>query len=79
MPGDRALKRQGPPIVEKACPGPQAHECSVRNSARPATPLQRSASAELTVACACGTVFERWVTPEEADRDLVVMALRNWK
>jgi len=31
----------------------------------------------LTVACACGVVFERWVTPEEADRDLVVMALRN--
>ncbi len=31
----------------------------------------------LTVACPCGVVFERWVTPEEADRDLVVMALRN--
>ena len=27
--------------------------------------------------CPCGVVFERWVTPEEADRDLVVMALRN--
>jgi hypothetical protein len=22
-------------------------------------------------------VFERWVTPEEADRDLIKMALRN--
>ncbi len=31
----------------------------------------------LTVACPCGVVFERWVTPEEADRDLVAMALRN--
>ena len=25
----------------------------------------------LTVACVCGVVFERWVTPEEADADLV--------
>jgi hypothetical protein len=24
----------------------------------------------LTVACSCGVVFERWVTSEEADRDL---------
>jgi len=24
----------------------------------------------LTVAFACGVVFERWVTPEEADADL---------
>jgi hypothetical protein len=31
----------------------------------------------LTVACPCGIVFEQWVTPEDADRDLVVMALRN--
>ncbi len=31
----------------------------------------------LTVGCPCGVVFGRWVTPEEADRDLVVRALRN--
>ena len=24
----------------------------------------------LTVTCPCGVVFERWVTPEEADADL---------
>jgi hypothetical protein len=31
----------------------------------------------LTVACACGVVFERWVTPEEADADLVRWAALN--
>jgi hypothetical protein len=31
----------------------------------------------LTVACSCGVVFERWVTPEDADRDLLVMARQN--
>ena len=31
----------------------------------------------LTVACPCGVVFGRWMTPEDADRDLLVMALRN--
>jgi hypothetical protein len=31
----------------------------------------------LQVACPCRVTFERWVTAEEADRDLVVMALRN--
>jgi|SoiMethySBSTD1v2_1073268.scaffolds.fasta_scaffold914706_1 hypothetical protein len=31
----------------------------------------------LTVACACGVVFDRWVTPEEADADLVRVALLN--
>jgi hypothetical protein len=25
----------------------------------------------LTVACSCGVVFERWITPEDADRDLL--------
>jgi hypothetical protein len=25
----------------------------------------------LTVACACGVVFERWVGPQDADADLV--------
>jgi len=31
----------------------------------------------LTVACACGTVFERWVTPQEAERDLISWAKTN--
>jgi hypothetical protein len=31
----------------------------------------------LTVACPCGVVFERWVTPEEADRDLLRPASLN--
>jgi hypothetical protein len=25
----------------------------------------------LTVACSCGVVFERWITPEDADADFV--------
>jgi hypothetical protein len=28
----------------------------------------------LPVACRCGVVFERWVTPEDADADLVRIA-----
>ena len=31
----------------------------------------------LTVACACGVVFERWVTPEDADVDLSRWAALN--
>jgi hypothetical protein len=31
----------------------------------------------LTVACPCGVVFERWVTPEIADRDLLHFASLN--
>ena len=31
----------------------------------------------LTVACACGVVFERWVTLEEADADLIRLATLN--
>ncbi len=31
----------------------------------------------LTVACPCGVVFERWVTPEEADADLLALARLN--
>jgi len=31
----------------------------------------------LTVACACGVVFERWVTPEHADADLIRLAALN--
>ena len=26
---------------------------------------------KLTVACSCGVVCERWITPEEADADLI--------
>jgi hypothetical protein len=32
---------------------------------------------QLTVACACGVVFERWVTPEDADDDLLRLASLN--
>jgi hypothetical protein len=31
----------------------------------------------LTVACPCGVVFERWVTSEDADADLVGIARLN--
>jgi hypothetical protein len=31
----------------------------------------------LTVACPCGVVFGRWVTPEDADADLVGVARLN--
>ena len=31
----------------------------------------------LTVACPCGVVFERWVTPEAADADLFHLASLN--
>jgi len=31
----------------------------------------------LTVACSCGVTFERWVTPEEADADLLRLASLN--
>lgn len=31
----------------------------------------------LTVACQCGVVFERWVTPEDADADLAGIARLN--
>ena len=30
----------------------------------------------LTVACSCGVVFERWVTPQEATVDLLTSHLR---
>jgi hypothetical protein len=29
------------------------------------------------VACPCGVVFERWVTPEDADADFLRLASRN--
>jgi hypothetical protein len=31
----------------------------------------------LVVACTCGAVFERWVTPEEADANLLRLAALN--
>jgi len=31
----------------------------------------------LTVACVCGVVFERWVTPGDADVDLIRWAALN--
>jgi hypothetical protein len=31
----------------------------------------------LTVACPCGVVFGRWVTPEDADADLLGIARLN--
>ena len=31
----------------------------------------------LTVACACGVVFERWVTPEDAEMDLLWLPRLN--
>ena len=31
----------------------------------------------LTVACSCGVVFERWVTPEEAQLDLILSAKQS--
>jgi len=31
----------------------------------------------LTVSCACGVVFERWVTPEDAELDLLRLASLN--
>jgi hypothetical protein len=31
----------------------------------------------LEVACPCGVTFERWITPEEAAMDLVVLARLN--
>lgn len=31
----------------------------------------------LAVVCHCGLTFERWITPEEAARDLAVLSRRN--
>jgi hypothetical protein len=32
----------------------------------------------LTVACSCGVVFERWITPWDAELDLLRAATLNW-
>jgi hypothetical protein len=51
-----------------------------RHDHRPHGPLSADATEParngylLTVACPCGVVFERWVTPEDADADLVRIA-----
>jgi hypothetical protein len=50
---------------------------------RPHGPLTGDASEPawngylLTVACQCGVVFERWVTPEDADADLIAWSRRE--
>ena len=31
----------------------------------------------LSVSCACGVTFERWVTPQDADVDLLLADLRS--
>jgi hypothetical protein len=31
----------------------------------------------LTMACPCGVVFERWITPEDADADLIGIVRLN--
>ena len=31
----------------------------------------------LTVACRCGVTFERWITPEDAELDLLCVASLN--
>jgi hypothetical protein len=50
---------------------------------RPHGPLTADASApawngyQLTVACPCGVVFQRWATPEDAELDLLHFASLN--
>jgi hypothetical protein len=53
------------------------------SSHRPHGPLTANATEPawngylLTVACPCGVVFERWVTPTDADADLVGIGRLN--
>ena len=53
------------------------------DSHRPHGPLTADATEPvwngylLTVACSCGVVFERWVTPEDAELDLLRTAGLN--
>ena len=50
---------------------------------RPHGPLAAATGAltpngyRLSIACMCGLTFERWITPEEAARDLLAMARLN--
>jgi hypothetical protein len=77
----RACRRGGAPKdvrTEAKMPGRQ-------NSAEQMAPLRPPPRATepawngylLTVSCPCGVVFERWVTPEEADVDLLRFASLN--
>lgn len=50
----------------------QPHGSLTRDATAPAWNGYR-----LTVTCPCGVVFERWVTPEEADADLLRRAALN--
>jgi len=43
----------------------------------PAAMIFTTGCYRLTVACACGVVFERWVTPEDAGLDLLRAASLN--
>jgi hypothetical protein len=51
---------------------------------RPHGPLTAATGAltpngyRLSIACLCGLTFERWITPEEAARELLVLARLNW-
>jgi hypothetical protein len=53
------------------------------NDHRPHGPLTGDATEPawngylLTVVCPCGVVFERWVTPQDAELDLLHSALLN--
>jgi len=53
------------------------------HSHRPHGPLTADATEPawngylLTVSCSCGVMFGRWVTPEDADADLLVIARLN--
>ena len=50
---------------------------------RPHGPLTAATGAltpngyRLSIACMCGLTFERWITPEEAARDLLALARLN--
>jgi hypothetical protein len=46
-------------------------------SASNATDSPWPARVALFEACACGVVFERWVTPADADADLIRLASLN--
>ena len=53
-----------------------------QHSSTPTAPLTGDATEPawngylLTVACSCGVVFERWVTPLDAELDLLRLALQ---
>jgi len=59
-------------IGHAACHRHRARDHLTANATTPAWNGYR-----LTVACPCGVVFERWVTPQEADPDLLRLASLN--